>query len=443
MSRSVVLTSSEEFIALRNFMIAEGGLGLSGVKALVYALVYQHSPADALQNDSGCYFGSIDYTAARTGASRRSVINAFHELLVEGLIMETGNYVQGNNLTTKKYIVNRRRAERARTDFANYWLHADTQVDSGEETSPDNAFESSGAISAPEGPCDGSGANSAPDGQFDSPSSGAMEASRAETAPEGPCDDSDAVSAPEDTGSGAIPARDQVQKLHPNRHSERQGLDLSTNNSPSPSNPPKPERAVRADGSEEQKTSAEVGASASVAGLDDEAAEAVKALMRRSLNQNASFSEVARAYLEALSDGYTPEQIGQGYEAYVRRYRKENPGTTAYAMRLSNYLRRGDGLRFDEPVSQREKDAKARRKRRQEALLYDRELRRFYEAIPTQDDVNCGRATQAEREAAIAAYEDYFDFSEGKAGTAYERRLIEVLYSNAPSGIERKEASHG
>lgn len=413
----VILTSAEEFIALRNFMVAEGGLGLAGVKAQVYALIYQHSPADALQNDSGCYYGSIDYTTARTGASRRSVISALKELLAEGLIEEKGAHVQGDSTTTKKYIVNRERAEKARLEFAAYWAKKGAENASGAETAPEEKSEQNRAFS---------GAGIAP----------GRTGAGAETAPEippfTPCEHPGAETAPGKAASGAETSPAQVQKLHPNRHMERQGLDLerqgldlSCRNSPSPSIPHQPETG-EGDG---RACQAEAEDPANRGALDPQTAEAVRSLMRRSLNQRAPFDEVAPAYLDALASGYTPEQIERGYAAYIRRYRKKNPATSEYAIRLTNYLTRGDGLRFDEPIPQAEADKCKRRKRQRTALELrsDPTLLALFEAIPTEEDVASGQATQADREAAFARYDDYFDYTEGKPNTRWERELREML----------------
>lgn len=83
--------------------------------------------------------------------------------------------------------------------------------------------------------------------------------------------------------------------------------------------------------------------------LDGEARIACIALMVRSINQRATSEEVAAAYTQALEKGYTPDQIACAYDRYIARYRRDNPDTARYAMRLDKYLTRGDGLRFDMP----------------------------------------------------------------------------------------------
>ena len=124
--------------------------------------------------------------------------------------------------------------------------------------------------------------------------------------------------------------------------------------------------------------------------LDSEARAACRALMARSLNSRACPDDVAEAYAKALEKGYTPEQIARGYDLYAARYRRDNPDTARFAMRLDNYLTRGDGLAFDVP-----KPAKRKRLRTDSSRSADKgkvaladELR---EAFPEYNDMTSQR----------------------------------------------------
>ncbi len=113
--------------------------------------------------------------------------------------------------------------------------------------------------------------------------------------------------------------------------------------------------------------------------------------MVRSLNQRATSEEVASAYAQALEMGYS-DQIASAYDRYIARYRRDNPDTARYAMRLDKYLTRGDGLRFDMPKpANRRKISPATRAG--SAIEQSREA--FTEALRRQypdDDMVCKRS---------------------------------------------------
>ena len=110
--------------------------------------------------------------------------------------------------------------------------------------------------------------------------------------------------------------------------------------------------------------------------VGEEVAEAVERLMGASINRRASFEEVAAAYARALARGYSPESIEEGYRRYTARYRRDNPETARYAMRLDNWLSRPDGLSFDLPAKRcgkrrpsPEEDRRAERERFEQRLM--------------------------------------------------------------------------
>lgn len=108
--------SGDDFIAIRNFMICEGGLNLNASLAPVYSLIYSFS-----QDDQGVFCGSLAYIQARTNLSRSSVIRAIKKLLEEGLIYEVGNYQPGNNRETRCYRANIDRADAAKIEYRRFW----------------------------------------------------------------------------------------------------------------------------------------------------------------------------------------------------------------------------------------------------------------------------------------------------------------------------------
>ena len=63
---------------VHNFMIY---LNLTSSELLIYALLYSYT-----KSKEGLYFGSLDYIAARTGVSRKTVDRAINKLLSNGLI---------------------------------------------------------------------------------------------------------------------------------------------------------------------------------------------------------------------------------------------------------------------------------------------------------------------------------------------------------------------
>lgn len=53
---------------------------------------------------------------------------------------------------------------------------------------------------------------------------------------------------------------------------------------------------------------------------------------------------VRAAFAKKIAEGYTAQAILMAYRRYVVRYRSENPDTTRYAMRLEDWLNKGNGL---------------------------------------------------------------------------------------------------
>lgn len=164
--------------------------------------------------------------------------------------------------------------------------------------------------------------------------------------------------------------------------------------------------------------------------LEPELLASLNSLMLRSLNQRAPFAEVLPAYRDALAKGYTPEQIDRGYTAYVARYRERHPGDPSYAIRLSNYLLRGDGLSIDEPKPERSAQAiRAERRALMQRLSNagNPDFRAYYDAIPTDEEVARGGATKSEQQVARARLNDFLDYRQGKPGTAHESRIKLML----------------
>lgn len=205
MPRPTVLSpnSADEYIAIRNFMVAEGGLGLGNAASRVYALIYQFSIDNA-----GCFYGSLNYLAARTGIGRRSAVRALKELVDDGLVKEVGYYRRGDNQNTKKYVADVEKADAARRAFADYWIEQERE--SGDPIAP-------GACELPDGEpgLEGFSTNDDDPEHVENPSSGAILApEESRTDVENPA--SSAILAP----GGAILALDQVPFWHPNNQSE-------------------------------------------------------------------------------------------------------------------------------------------------------------------------------------------------------------------------------
>lgn len=431
----------DEYICIRNFMSAEGGMGLSGVKAQIYALIYSHSPADTLADDTGCYFGSIDYTAARIGAGRSTTIESLKWLLKNGLILEKGEHVQGDSSTTKKYVANRERAIAAQQQFKDYW---DTRNDDlprpisvpenqtvsefsvpRPETAPEELPVENSDFPRPETVPDHSG--SRPETVPENQPVSEFSASRPETAPEGfPVKDggsSRPETVPENSAPRPETAPDHVQKPYPIKrgYMPLRSSSSSCPNSSSLPTSPKPNAKGMGGGDVHR----EIGQD-----LEPELLASLNSLMLRSLNQRAPFAEVLPAYRDALAKGYTPEQIDRGYTAYVARYREQHPGDPSYAIRLSNYLLRGDGLSIDEPKPERSAQAiRAERRALMQRLSNagNPDFRAYYDAIPTDEEVARGGATKSEQQVARARLNDFLDYRQGKPGTAHESRIKLML----------------
>lgn len=141
-------SSADEFLVIRNFMIAEGGLGLTGTQAYVYALIYQFSV-----DGKGAFFGSLAYLSSRCGISRRAAIMALQALRQKGLIAEYG--VRSNGSRTKHYYAVPEKAEEAKEAYTAYWA--------AKRAAAENP---GGATSAPSSPCR-DGENNAPEGRPD------------------------------------------------------------------------------------------------------------------------------------------------------------------------------------------------------------------------------------------------------------------------------------
>lgn len=162
--------------------------------------------------------------------------------------------------------------------------------------------------------------------------------------------------------------------------------------------------------------------------LDSEARIACIALMVRSLNQRATSEEVASAYAQALEMGYTPDQIASAYDRYIARYRRDNPDTARYAMRLDKYLTRGDGLRFDMPKpANRRKISPATRAGsaiEQSREAFTEALRRQY---PEYDDMVCKRSAMHAQHGKAMLLKDEETASSCVRNIAEISRLIEAF----------------
>lgn len=120
--------SADDFIAIRNFMIAEGGLNLNSTIAPVYALIYSFSV-----DNQGVFAGSIAYIQSRTHLSKSSVIRSLKSLLEDGLIIEVGEYKRGNNRDSRCYRANIAVADKAKRTFREHWgkLQKQTRLSAG------------------------------------------------------------------------------------------------------------------------------------------------------------------------------------------------------------------------------------------------------------------------------------------------------------------------
>lgn len=102
---------------IKNFMVCPEGLGLSGCRLLVYALIYSFS----YDPDAAGFYGSIDYISARTGASRASVKDALRWLAEEGLVKVSGTRRSRRGKAANVYVVSDEAAEKARNSFRRAW----------------------------------------------------------------------------------------------------------------------------------------------------------------------------------------------------------------------------------------------------------------------------------------------------------------------------------
>ena len=67
--------SSDDFIAIRNWMISKGGLELNLTDAAVYALIYSLSI-----DEQAVFYGSLKYLISRTGLTKMSLIRILKRL---------------------------------------------------------------------------------------------------------------------------------------------------------------------------------------------------------------------------------------------------------------------------------------------------------------------------------------------------------------------------
>jgi hypothetical protein len=84
--------------------------------------------------------------------------------------------------------------------------------------------------------------------------------------------------------------------------------------------------------------------------LNDDEAQVLDELVTLSINRNFSSGRILeRENLKArLDEGYTLDQIKNGFEAYKERYKERHPSTPRFALRLCEWLsKRGDGMLFD------------------------------------------------------------------------------------------------
>ncbi len=110
------LGSAMDFSAVRNFMVAKGGLELPHAELIVYSIVFQYSVDNA-----GCFYGSTSYLMNRCNLSRPSVVNALRSLCSKGLLKEVGSHRQGDNRNTKKYVADMDAAQAACDAYDAFW----------------------------------------------------------------------------------------------------------------------------------------------------------------------------------------------------------------------------------------------------------------------------------------------------------------------------------
>lgn len=106
-----------DYFGIQNFMVSEGGMGLSGSNLMVFALVYSYSH----NHDASDYYGSADYASARLGISRASVQAAFKSLLEQQLICIKGERKSKKGKPMKVYSVAEDAVDRAIAEFEEYW----------------------------------------------------------------------------------------------------------------------------------------------------------------------------------------------------------------------------------------------------------------------------------------------------------------------------------
>lgn len=120
-SHNFMALRSTDFIAIYDWMGAEGGLALKPTELRVYALIYSFS-GDVTQGKP--YYGSIDYTAARLNISKTSAKNAMRALVEAGLVVIYGTLDGGVGRPRPIYIADPARAEEAIRAFDAYWAEA-------------------------------------------------------------------------------------------------------------------------------------------------------------------------------------------------------------------------------------------------------------------------------------------------------------------------------
>lgn len=166
--------------------------------------------------------------------------------------------------------------------------------------------------------------------------------------------------------------------------------------------------------------------------LDGEARTACIALMVKSLNQRATSDEVVAAYQAALNKGYTPDQISQAYDRYIARYRRDNPETTRFAMRLDNYLTRGDGLRFDMPKPARRKETRPPAAGSTIEQAREARISALREKYPEYNEM------VSKRTALYARHGKAMLLKDEESVRAYTEQIAEIS-----KAIEKFEATHG
>lgn len=366
-------------------MVAEGGLGLGNAASRVYALIYQFSIDNA-----GCFYGSLNYLAARTGIGRRSAVRALKELVDDGLVKEVGYYRRGDNQNTKKYVADVEKADAARRAFADYWIEQERE--SGNPIA-------SGPCELPDGEprLEGFSTNDDDPEHVENPSSGAILAPE-----ENPADVENPASSAILAPGSAILAPDQVPFWHPNNQSEDSCLEDSFLE-------PTNQQGGRASAQEPPETRQDAGRS-----VGSEEDEAFDRIVESTVNRNL-IAKSRPAFDALVAKGASPSEIerawaarqaqANGFEARHHPQLKrwlEDPSPAGALRSIEASRAGGRTRRAKKPVS--------RAWRMQMLASKDREFARMLERAHKADyDAKNSGLPPEERDAMWLEVRNYFD----------------------------------